>query len=108
MNLNLPTEHVTAVCERLRLYREQNGYTATEFAEMLGIKRDTLASYEHNMVPPGHIVIKLCKISGNSADWWLCMEERESNPEVQRAMRMYREIARHRDLWKKILEETEE
>ena len=32
MNLNLPTEHVTAVCTRLRHYREQNGYTATEFA----------------------------------------------------------------------------
>lgn len=107
MNLNLPTEHVTAVCERLRLYREQNGYTATEFAEMLGIKRDTLASYEHNMVPPGHIVIKLSKISGNSADWWLCLEDK-TNEEVRRAMRVYREIARHRNLWKKILEETEE
>jgi len=107
MNLNLPTEHVTAVCERLRLYREQNGYTATEFAEMLGIKRDTLASYEHNMVPPGHIIIRLCQSSGNSADWWLCLEDK-TNEEVRRAMRVSREVLKHKDLWKYLAEETEE
>lgn len=65
-----------------RRIREIRGFdlTQAQFADMLGIRQNTLSSYEKGrIVPTLEMLLKLKAYSGKSIDWIVTGEEKRSD-----------------------------
>lgn len=71
----------TTFNRNLKKYREQSGYTATEFADMIGISRNTYLPYEtQNREPSFSILLKIAKTLHVTTDELFGYSERLTHP----------------------------
>lgn len=62
--------YVETFSARLKQAREETGYTQREIAQIIGISKSTIASYEMGRTEPKiEILGKLADFYGVSADW---------------------------------------
>lgn len=63
------------VNERLRKVRLSSGLTQKDFAERIGIKQNTVASYEIGRIAPSEtVLVSICREYNVNYDWLLCEE----------------------------------
>jgi hypothetical protein len=57
--------------ERLRKAIAATGLKPTHFAYKSGIPQGTISKCLHGHVPTARLLVRICKMSGKSADWFL-------------------------------------
>lgn len=63
------------VADRIRVLREQKGFTQTELAKRLGITRSSVNAWEQGIsVPSTQYIVELAQIFKVSTDYLLCVD----------------------------------
>lgn len=63
------------VADRIKVLREQRGYTQTELAKLLGITRSSVNAWEQGIsVPSTQYIVELANIFKVSTDHLLCVD----------------------------------
>ena len=63
------------VADRIRVLREQKGYTQIELAKRLGITRSSVNAWEQGIsVPSTQYIVELAQIFKTSTDYLLCVD----------------------------------
>ena len=76
--------------DRIKLIRKNSGLTQTEFGERIGIKQNTIATYEMGKVTPSDVAVNnICK-EFNVNEKWLRTGEGEPYIEISKKERIAR------------------
>lgn len=68
------------VGQRLRLKRNEYGYTVTQLAKLIGVSKGNISSYESDRnVPQAKTLVKYSSCLGCSIDWIITGKEFSSN-----------------------------
>ena len=63
------------VADRIRVLREQKGFTQTDLAKQLGITRSSVNAWEQGIsVPSTQYIVELAQIFKVSTDYLLCVD----------------------------------
>lgn len=63
------------VADRIKILREQAGYTQTQLAKLLGITRSSVNAWELGIsVPSTQYIVELSQILNVSTDYLLCVD----------------------------------
>ncbi len=69
----------SAVCHKIRELRIRKGFTQLQLAQLLGISKSVVSSYENAVhLPPYDILIKLSSVFGVSCDYLLGVESQDT------------------------------
>lgn len=81
--ITLTRGHFMHLHERLKYLRENNGYKQKEVASLIGVKNNTLSSYESGVRQPDFdTLIKLADIYNRSVDYLLRGYNQEKNENI--------------------------
>lgn len=63
------------IADRIKVLREQSGYTQTQLAKLLGITRSSVNAWELGIsVPSTQYIVELSQILNVSTDYLLCVD----------------------------------